>query len=437
MKPIVVMAFEDRSRPEGGHATLLLADVKRRPEPLRFELRLIDQSDPGDGTPSRLVRDHEAISSRLNAEGLEITIGPDITELPELTAGTAVEIEVPSLDVKGEFLWPDIAMRVRPKRRTVIARAPVRELLQSQQHPPEVVAALDAEVPVGPIAVAATAADFEKASSASRPVSPIVHGISATTATTATTGGLASTQTPSAPARRAPPSASAAPHPRSAAASVPAAPLASPLPARTWPRFAAAIIASVLAIQAALYFALGGQIPAWLGRLPNEASAGPSGGAKSDVAAQAPSTEIFDLLAPGTRSPSGVEARSVTVERAVALAAGNLQGVASQRNTAEGIFWLQHYLAGRLGDPQVVRALTQLGSAHAEPSSGPPDYAKAQRLWQIAGAFGDPIALCFLATLHSNGLGVPIDRALAARWHAAAISAGGCGAPGSEATRQR
>lgn len=440
MKRIVVIAREDRAQAEGGHAALLMTGQRHSVDQLTFELRLIDAPDDGQGSNERLVSPREPLASRLTDDGLEITIGPDITELPELVAGTAVEIIVRPLDVKGEFLWPDITPRARPKRRTVVARAPFRE----------------AQATVGPKDFAATAADRflpEADAGSLAPVDTDLSGVPEIAGQTEVRAPVTPDRMPS-PVAAARPGAShlevaAVPAKvvATAAAQLPRAHVelpatdrpnpgqsgkvaSSPLQAksgRQWPALAAAAVAGALALPGLLFLANGGRLPAWIGGLQRE-TVGAT--ARTGKSANSPAaSEIFDLLAPEPRSPAGLDAGGVSADRALALAAQSLQGAAGQRDTAEGAFWLQRYLAARLSDPLITRALTQLGSAHAEPSSGTPDYAKAHRSWQLAGAYGDPVALCFLATLHANGLGVPADRTVAHRWHSAAMAAGGCGEP--------
>ncbi|MCB1521682.1 MAG: sel1 repeat family protein [Hyphomicrobiaceae bacterium] len=92
----------------------------------------------------------------------------------------------------------------------------------------------------------------------------------------------------------------------------------------------------------------------------------------------------------------------------------------------EAKFWLRQSLALGLGNPRMVWAMTQLGSLYANPAQGQPDYAAARLLWELAGARGDPIALCFLASLHEHGLGIDADRARALELYRRAKANGGC-----------
>ncbi len=51
---------------------------------------------------------------------------------------------------------------------------------------------------------------------------------------------------------------------------------------------------------------------------------------------------------------------------------------------------------------------------------------KARLLWELAGAAGDPVAMCFLGLLHENGLGSAPDKRTALQWYERSKLAGGC-----------
>ncbi len=150
--------------------------------------------------------------------------------------------------------------------------------------------------------------------------------------------------------------------------------------------------------------------------------AGPGVVRPGEPAAPSP---VFDALAAGAISPKGVNATGMPA--AEILARINAERQAGQgRLGAEGQFWMKRYLVASLGDANTARVLTQLGSIHAEAGPGA-DYTKARQLWEIAGALGDPVAMCFLGSLHDSGLGVPADRRSAMQWFERARDAGGCG----------
>lgn len=126
LRKISVHAYEDPGRPEGGHAVLLLHGVANAPADPTFRLKPAD-AGAGVGTAGWPQGDLKPLACRPTAEGLEVQIGPDITESELLLPGTLVEIELPDGGVRGEFLWPNIAPVLRPKKRTVIVNTPRRQ----------------------------------------------------------------------------------------------------------------------------------------------------------------------------------------------------------------------------------------------------------------------------------------------------------------------
>lgn len=135
-------------------------------------------------------------------------------------------------------------------------------------------------------------------------------------------------------------------------------------------------------------------------------------------------TTLSAILAVPDVSPRGTEAGAVGLADALKRADQQLAGSASDREEAR--FWLRKALSQGLGEQRLVWALTQLGTLYAAPSAGLPDYDSARTLWQLAAAQGDPVALCFLASLHENGLGTPKDQVRALVLYRNAKTNGGC-----------
>ena len=133
---------------------------------------------------------------------------------------------------------------------------------------------------------------------------------------------------------------------------------------------------------------------------------------------------LKDVFALDKVSPRGRSAVDVDLTTALRLADEGLHGATTDRQ--ESAFWLRKSLALVLNQDEVKWALTQLGSTYAAPASGPPDYTKARLIWEIAGAQGDPVALCFLGSVHENGLGVAAAKATALGYFNSAKAAGGC-----------
>ena len=127
MKRISVQAFEDRGQADGGHAILLLDGVMSIPQRSTFKLRATEPREAGaDGV---LWQDSEivALETRLGSKGIELVIGPDVAEDPGLMAGAVMELEIPEAGLRGEFMWPQITPRVRPKRRNIATVKPRRD----------------------------------------------------------------------------------------------------------------------------------------------------------------------------------------------------------------------------------------------------------------------------------------------------------------------
>jgi TPR repeat protein len=92
----------------------------------------------------------------------------------------------------------------------------------------------------------------------------------------------------------------------------------------------------------------------------------------------------------------------------------------------EGEFWIRRGVSRFMSDGRLRWALTQLGSVYAAPGETSPDFEKARMMWEISGALGDAVALCFLGNLHEYGLGIPVNRDVALTWYERARAAGGC-----------
>lgn len=152
-----------------------------------------------------------------------------------------------------------------------------------------------------------------------------------------------------------------------------------------------------------------------------------------------PSPDLEGVLALTPRSPAGVDPEGVDLEAALRRADENLHSAAPDRDEAS--FWLKYAVRLGLGNQRLTWALTQLGTLYAsghiarndtptasaddtrEPA---PDFATARLLWQIAAAKGDPVATCFLASLHEHGLSVERSTSRALELFRTAKTRGGC-----------
>ncbi len=435
MGRITIEAFEDRTRAEGGHAVILLAGLKEVPSRPAFRLRPAALEQDADLPFAWPEGELLPATAKVTSRGVEIVVGPDIAENPLLTAGSAVEIIFTDANVHGEFLWPTIQPMTRPRRRSIVARSPHRdermEPVRSAERPapgrsfgnlfaPQANAGVRTEDGARadiqrPLAARSQSSNIRKEQTA---MSESLHEAASTNAPAS--GGPNPQKRESAEFVTFYPHArggrlNAEKKPRTAAS----ANLAAVMPT-TPGGIAAAIVAGVVLVQGILQLMYVGPV------------ATPAAFPAASVAAiesVAPSTQtdqLFDALVSGPTSPRGVNARDVPGTRTLETAQTLLLAPDGTRDTEEGAFWLKRYLQGALGDERTLRALTHLGSAYAEPTGRAPDYAKARLVWEMAGALGDPVAMCLLGVVHENGLGVARDRAKALPWYERAKKAGGC-----------
>ena len=124
-------------------------------------------------------------------------------------------------------------------------------------------------------------------------------------------------------------------------------------------------------------------------------------------------------------STRGESATSIDLAGALKKADQSLEG-SSSPDKEEAKYWLRRSLGLGLGEQRLVWALTKLGTLYASPATGDADYVSARTLWELAAAQGDPIALCFLASLYEHGLGVAPDEVRALILYRNAKTHGGC-----------
>jgi len=188
-------------------------------------------------------------------------------------------------------------------------------------------------------------------------------------------------------------------------------------PSRVMP-FLAGASAAGLAAAAIIAVLMVRQTHAPIG-MPGATGAGPT-------VAAGTKTGLADVFTAGYQSPRGEIATDVDLPTALRLADYNLHGIDRPVDRAEAEFWLKKAMSLTAGHSQLRWAMTQLGTLQAEPVTGTPDYEKARMLWEIAGANGDPIALCFLGTLAEFGLGAAADRTKALEYFKQSKDFGGC-----------
>ncbi len=119
MKKVTVQAYEDRSRAEGGHAVILLQGVTQPKGLVAYRIRPSDAARASGGEGGWIGGEHLPVAVSGTDYGLELVAGPEVTESELLLPGTVVEIQLPSSGVRGEFLWPNVAPVMRPKRKVL------------------------------------------------------------------------------------------------------------------------------------------------------------------------------------------------------------------------------------------------------------------------------------------------------------------------------
>lgn len=485
MKKVSVQAYEDRSRPEGGHAVVLLQGLDSIPTSTTFRIRPAD-SAASDAPPGWPDGEHDPVLVRSTADGTELVIGPDVANNEFLVPGMVVELELPSVGASGTFLWPNIAPLRLPKRSKLGVSRQRRATPTETPAPPAsaaAAAAVTTTVPTAPEgethsptgpgeepAIVTSGAPQEPEASpapAPKPQSPS----SEHEADWPAHGGEVARDLPARPniSRSANGSrpASHGPAGHHHATHVNPAPQRheprrvppprreeqhdlAPTDAKSLPPAPAGKLASgwivTIAIAAAALGAVASAVllsPERLTGAPNREAptplaqqAPPPAAGTASAAAKDPGGLLFDALSAGTVSPRGVNAAGLPLAKILDnVTSATPSGTAAE--TEESAFWRKRYIAGALGDDKTLRALTQLGSVYAEPTGRAADYTKARLMWEIASALGDPVAMCFLGQLHENGLGVASDRKAALQWYERAKQAGGCPAVNEAIARVR
>ena len=475
MRKIEIDATADESLPDQGRILLFLLGVQA---PARLPILRLRPLDPTLPDTDGQWPDGDLLASevRVLEEGIEIVIGPEIAECPALLPGTAVEIEFPELRLRGDFLWPRVALTARPRRRSVVAKraSPVsarpqqtanreRPNFETALSPPELATAglrpdgqrpapalpghvlsgqADAPAALPPSAVPRSALPpRHQAPATSRPnqeARPLSRGPAPSPAHAEAGSDDAADQAweeEPRPTRVSGPAVAdriawqpgvARPMAQGHSSVQPAAVAVQPpdrAPALPWsPRtLFGFIVGTVLAIEAVL-FAVKGYLPTSAGADPSLARTRAGAGGTSDP-------RLSDVLQTPSSSPRGIAANESNPAKLLALANASLHAPGGARDADEGAYWLKRYIVASLGEDRMLRALTQLGSSYAEPAPGAgaaPDYARARQLWEFAASFGDPVAMCFLGALHEHGLGVSAEKKAALHWYARAKSAGGC-----------
>lgn len=410
MRKLTVEAFEDLSRPGGGHAVIRVLGLADVPDDLTFRLRPADGSSALDRPGNWPDGERRPLSTRVTPEGCELLVGPEIVESPHLLPGTLAVLDIPKCAVRAEFLWPSIHPIERPKRRHVVA---ARHLKDAQA---DVAEAQPRSAGAGGEPIA-----FVEATDASSDVPPDGTTLDASEALWRKSLAELPPAAIAGPTR-----AAGTPMPVTDAALPPhaaghSAPRWSEEPETKRRRIGRTIQAALLAAA----FVAGGTASAIL---PGQwAGTSPTSSQPIDGGAAPRTGDLLALIEPARTSPQGFDAASAEPQRLLERADALLATPPAGPDLEEARYLLRRYLALSLAQPRTLWALTQLGSLYAEPGTGKrPDFVRAAGVWEVAATLGDPVAMCFLASLQEHGLGTTGDRQAALGWLLSAKAAGGC-----------
>ena len=123
MRRVEVEVRDDIGHHEGGQAVILVTGLDHLDDGVTFFLRPLDAVTQEAGLGA-LDNEQRALSVRSVAGGVELVVGPDVTEHPALVAGSSVEIEIPEAGVWSEFQWPVVSARTRSRRTKIVANRP-------------------------------------------------------------------------------------------------------------------------------------------------------------------------------------------------------------------------------------------------------------------------------------------------------------------------
>lgn len=406
---------------EGSYAAIRvtgLDDVDVPVDPT-FRIEPIDDALTVDAGTDWPAGPRRPASIKIGDGVVDLVLGPDVLESALLLPGTPVTISVSGTPLSVELVWPSITLRQPRPRRPVI----VTEQLRHEERD----ATESKRREAAAVLAAATARVRATEGNAAERITTRRTGTSPAAGLAREAGGRVlsgftqpkQTDTTAAALIRLEGGRSAA-LPGTALTAV-----TLKAPARAKPRLVRQIAAfgSGLAVAAALVFSLVSF------RVIDIYPVGKVAGGTPDVALTLArnSHTLRSVLSTGGISPRGRATNGVDGASALRAADAHLHGTGQvPRDQGEASFWLRHALSQPIDHDSMKWAYTQLGSLYAQPDGFAPDYAKARLLWEIAGALGDPVALCFNAALYEHGLGVPKHRDLARALYERARGAGGC-----------
>lgn len=436
----------DAAQPDGGHAIIRLTGVTRLPLFPNFSIVPQDDAiafDKLDGWPKGDLRPN---SVRDTLDGVDLYIGPDIVEAPDLLAGTPVVLIFGGTEFRAELRWPELPHgprlngepllldRWRPVSLVESSDMPVDELVAEpdERQDDDLYAigfpalkrngssVLHGAYDAAPAAIllpeAANAKpDQANPEPAAEPLSVQIANQELAIDTTDTTDTIADDSdhddTKADAVSGEPIEEQVGQDSGDIAILLAQAPLGEARRVRKPSRTAAAARQAIFGLT----MLVGGGLlaPFWS---PVGARTAPS-----------PAATLAAIFESEPQSPAGADPTGISREAALERANAFLHGVGQPVDRREAQFWLRRAIAQDFADPRMGWALTQLGSAYASPGPGlSPDYAAASLLWELAGDNGDAVALCFLGQMYQRGLGVRADKAEALKRFERARRFGGC-----------
>ncbi len=410
-----IQIVPDAGVPEGGHAIIRLDGVWLLPEPATFRIEPLDERNSAVNPKGWPTGECKPRNIRTTARGIELLIGPEIVDAPDLLPGTPISISVPAADVQANVRWPELPTSrpsnpdqaiLQQTKSSVVAK--VRRAGMNGT----TVTAANSNTATRPEDIASEARPAEKASKAEPSKE---RGLSELSKPTKDAAKIAILENlPTSPSRReslnkGSPAPVVSGNRRTSALSA------------LWP-----LVVGLL-VTGGLMAVLSPGLQKDIAVLQEARNAGATNAAQAvDIAA------IFEVE---EASPRGAISSDVDGREALRLANQFLHGADGPADKAEGAFWLRKAISQQLSDQKLTWALTQLGSIYAAPASGSPDYQSAKLLWELAAANGDPVAACFVGQLHEHGLGVVADADSAKTSYERAKRLGGC--PGLETALAR
>ncbi len=445
----------DASKPEGGHAIVLVRAVAEMPDPLLFTISALpDDPDDPNSVKDWSLGEHKPIAARLTPDGLVMKIGPAIVDATELQPGTPVVFAVTSAGISAELGWPDLPVTIPGSlpaplmdpsdlrahkieeakhdsaqsqadkaldaaiAESIARDAPLSRAPTSAQPPQNVANLADISAAVAPAAAIGRTALIDALKT--MPVAakaPALQPVPLNLAVDqSATGGPQLAKAVDRAMTPGPSSMSAARDVVPAAQKIIATQERDGRASRNW----LSIVLAIIAIPAILFSFW----PSLSSRI------GDQGTVNRSMAQLASSDWLTRVLAVGDVSPSGVDASNISASEALKRAEAAIFDADGTADLAERKFWLRKSISLLLAQPESRWAATQLGTlrtASPDPEHQP-DYHSAKTLWEIASASGDTVAMCFLAQLYELGLGVIASKEKAKVWHERAARRGGCNA---------